>query len=45
MTVNALFFVALSVALSACWDHSPPQTPEACKVTTDPEACRRSFSR
>jgi len=37
-------FVALS-SLAACWNNQPPQTPEECKVTTDPEACRKAYRR
>jgi len=34
------------VWLTGCWDdRTRPRTPEECKVTTDPEACRKAYQR
>jgi hypothetical protein len=36
-------------SLAACWEETPrpsaPAEPEECKVTTNPEACRKQFER
>lgn len=40
-SVGALLL--LSASLLGCPEELPPRTPDECKVTTDPEACRRQF--
>jgi hypothetical protein len=44
-----LFLLPLVLgSVGGCWcfdDRPPPRAPEECKVTTDPEACRRHYER
>ncbi|MFO0676554.1 MAG: hypothetical protein U0169_08475 [Polyangiaceae bacterium] len=42
--ILACLVLAGALGCSA-FDRSRPQTPEECKVTTNPEACRRAFGR
>jgi hypothetical protein len=35
--------VVAGVLLGACSTTPGPRSPEECKVTTDPEACRKQF--
>jgi hypothetical protein len=43
--MRTIVFVMTCMMLAACWRDPPPTAPEECKITTDPEACRKYYEQ